>query len=85
MGTILSILPLFNTALSVIGAFKGDAQTAKVTGQIQDAVSVVTALTPLVQQWGNGNEVTPDDVRTALAGMHTALADFDALIAQSGD
>lgn len=81
MGAILSIIPMINTALGVIGAFKGSAQVAKATGYVQDAVSVVTALTPLVTSFGAGNEVTEADVRAALAGMDKALADFDALIA----
>lgn len=74
-------LTLFSTAAQVIGAFKGTPQVAKVTGQIQDAVAVVTALTPLVQSFAAGQTVTEDDVRAALAGTDKALADFDALIA----
>lgn len=84
MGALLSVLPMFNTALSVIGAFKGSAQVAKVTGEIQDAVGVVTALTPLVQQFGSGKEITADDVRAALAGKDAALKTFDDLIEAKG-
>lgn len=82
MGAILTIVPLIQTALGVIGAFQGNAQTAKVTGQIQDAIGVVTALTPLVQQFTSGQEVTPEQVRAALAGKDAALAAFDAEIAK---
>lgn len=84
MAPILSILPLIQSALSVIGSFKGSASLAKTTGYIQEAVGVVTALTPLVQQFGSGAEVTPDDVRAALAGKDKALAEFDELIAKKG-
>ncbi len=81
MPAILSILPLLNTALGVIGAFNGSAQLAKTTGYVQDAVSVVNALTPLVAQWGDGKDVTDEDVRNALAGKDAALKQFDDLIA----
>jgi len=78
------MLPIFNTALGVIGAFTGNAQAAKATGYVQDAVAVVTALTPLVQQFAGGQEVTQDQVRAALAGKDAALASFDAAIAAAG-
>lgn len=81
MPGILALLPMFQSALSVIGSFKGGPQVAKATGYVQDAVSVVTALTPLVQQWGSGQDVTEDQVRAALAGKDAALAEFDKLIA----
>jgi hypothetical protein len=84
MPAILSILPLIQTALGVIGSFKGSPQLAKTTGYIQEAVGVVTALTPLVQQFGDGKEVTPEDVRAALEGKDAALARFDELIAAKG-
>jgi hypothetical protein len=82
MGAILGVTSAIQAALSIIGAFKGDAQTAKVTGYVQDAVGVIHALTPLVTQFGNGREVTPEDVRAALAGKDDALKAFDDLIAQ---
>lgn len=84
MPTLLALLPLLNNALDVFGAFNGSAAEAKATGYVQDALSVINAVTPLVQQFGNGTEVTPDQVRAALAGMHQALADFDAEIAKHG-
>lgn len=84
MTAILSILPMIQTALGVIGSFTGSAKLAKTTGYIQEAVGVVTALTPLVTQFGSGKEVTPEDVRAALAGKDAALAAFDAEIAKQG-
>lgn len=49
---------------------------------ITDAMSVATALMPLIQQQINGQkEVTEDDVKRALAGKDAALERFDALIA----
>ncbi len=80
LGTLLSLI---NPAMSILGAFTGSAQEAKINGAVQNAVSVVNALTPLVTQFTSGREVTPDDVRAALAGMDSALADFDKAIAAS--
>ena len=82
MGAILGVTSAIQAALGIIGAFKGGAQVAKVTGAVQDAVSVVTALTPLVKQFGDGQEVTPEDVRAALAGKDAALKAFDDEIAK---
>lgn len=84
MPAIAALLPLLNTALEVFGQFKGSAAQAKATGYVQDALSVINAATPLVQQFGNGIEVTPDQVRAALAGKDAALAAFDAEIAKHG-
>lgn len=84
MPAILTILPLIQSALGILGQFKGSAAQAKATGYIQDAVGVVTALTPLVQQFTGGKEVTQDDVRAALAGKDKALADLDAEIKKHG-
>lgn len=82
MPAILAVLPLLQSAISTIAAFKGDAAAAKTTGYVQDAASVIAAVTPLVQSFANGNEVTPDDVKAALAGKDAALSEFDKLIAQ---
>lgn len=84
MPAILALIPLFQSALSVIGAFKGSAVEAKATGYFQDALGIVTAVTPLITQFGNGEEVTPEQVRAALAGKDAALASFDELIKQKG-
>lgn len=82
MGSILGITSLIQSALGIIATFNGSAQVAKVTGYVQDAVGVVNALTPLVTQFANGTEITPDDVRAALAGKDDALKAFDDMIAQ---
>ena len=84
MPAILTILPILEQALSVVGSFSGNAKVAKVTGYVQDAASVIGALTPLVQQFTQGKEVTEDDVRVALAGMDKALSEFDAAIKAKG-
>lgn len=81
---LATLLSLINPALGVLAAFKGSAQTAKVTGYIQDAAGVVNAVVPLINQFASGKEVTPDDVRSALAGMDAKIAEFDALIAAQG-
>ena len=82
MGALLSVLPMFQSALWIVSAFQGSAQVAKATGYFTDAVGVISAVTPLIQQFGAGKEVTADDVRAALAGMHTALSAFDDEIAK---
>jgi len=86
LNTITGVLGLINPALGLIGSFVGSAATSesvtKITSQVQDAVGVVTALAPIVQQFGNGEEVTPADVQSALDGMDAALATFDKLIAE---
>ena len=82
MFSILTILPILESALAVFGAFKGSAAQAKASAAVQDALSVITALTPLVQSFGHGAEITPAMVRTALDGKNAALAEFDAEIAR---
>lgn len=86
MGAILSVVSMISQAASVIGAFAGNSGAsgaiAKVTGAVQDAVGVVKALSPLVEKFGAGEEVTPEDVKDALAGKDAALAEFDRLIAE---
>lgn len=77
---IFTAISLIQTALNVVGSFKGNAQLATTTGYVQDAVSVIGALTPLVQGFASGKEVTETDIRNALAGMHTAIAEFESLI-----
>lgn len=84
MGAILSAVSMIQTALAVVGSFKGSPQVAKVTGYVQDAVAVVNALTPLVNQFAAGQDITEDDVKAALAGKDAALKMFDDLIKQKG-
>lgn len=88
IGTVLGMInPAIGVITSLVGSLSGaGSQTAekfgKVAGQVQDAFGVVKALTPLVEQFSNGNEVTPEEVRAALAGADTALNEFDRLIAE---
>lgn len=79
---LLSLVSIAQSAMSVIGSFTGQAHAAKLNGQLQDAVSVVNAVTPLINQFASGTEVTEEQVRAALAGKDTALASFDAEIAR---
>jgi len=78
---ILQVVSMLQTATQVIGMFNGGAKLAKGNAAVQDALGVVSALTPLVQQFGAGEEITPADVRAALAGKDAALSSLDALIA----
>lgn len=82
MGSILSVVNMISSAVGVIGSFTGGPAAAKVSGVVQDAVGVVKALTPLVEKFGAGEDVTSDDVKAALAGKDQALAEFDRLIAE---
>lgn len=88
ISTITSVLGMINPAIGVIGSLIGSfagksdvsAKFDKISSQVQDAAGVVTALAPLVQQFADGNDVTPGEVRDALAGMDDRLAEFDRLI-----
>lgn len=82
MNAILAALPLLQSALNVFGAFKGSAVQAKADNAVQDAMAVIAAVSPLLQSFSAGQEVTPDQVKAALAGKNAALAAFDAEIAR---
>jgi hypothetical protein len=84
LDVIKSILPLIQAASQVIGGFTGGDEAARNDNKVTDAFDVITAVVPLIDTFANGNEVTPDDVRQALAGYDQALADFDAEIARQG-
>lgn len=81
---ILTAVELGKRAFDTIAGFTGNAAAAKASAAVQDAVSVIAAVTPLVQSFANGQEVTPEQVKAALAGKDAALAEFDKLIAQKG-
>jgi hypothetical protein len=82
MNPLIAILPLLNSALAVVAAFKGSAAQAKASSLVQDALAIIGALSPLVQQFGSGTDVTADQVKAALAGKDAALAAFDQEIAR---
>lgn len=84
MNVLTTILGLINPALGILGAFTGSAKAAKASDAIQDAINVVTSLVPLVDQFASGKEVTPEQVRSALAGMDHHIAAFDTEIARQG-
>ena len=87
LNAIAGVIGLINPALSVISAFVGEANASKVTkitDQVKDAVDVVTALSPFVTAFGEGKDVTPEDVRASLANSAERLATFDELISQKG-
>lgn len=79
---IATVLTLISGAMSVLTAFKGSASTAKLTGTVTEAIGTISALTPLLSQFGNGQEVTEADVRAALTGKDAALAALDKAIAE---
>ena len=78
----LALMPILNGALNVLGTFTGSPAQAKASAMVQDAMSVVNAVTPLFQTIANGTEVTEAQVRAALAGKDSALAVLDAEIAR---
>lgn len=77
-----ALLPVLNSAIGAVAAFRGNAEQAKTNSMVQDAVAVIGAVVPLVQQFANGTEVTPEQVRAALAGKDAALSAFDDEIAR---
>lgn len=78
---ITTILQLIAGAVSVVQQFDGGAAMAKATGYVQEAIGTIAALTPLVEKWGSGEEVTLEDARQALAGKDDALKRLDDIIA----
>lgn len=82
---ITSVMPLIKQAADTIAAFDGtDDQQARGDSTLQQALEVIGALAPLVDSFSRGMDVTPDDVRGALATMDDAQAAFDAEIAKQG-
>jgi hypothetical protein len=81
---LTTVLPLVSGAIQILQQFNGNAQVAKVTPYVTEAIGVVTSLSPLLQSYAAGTEVTPDDVRAALAGKDKALAEFDEAIKAAG-
>jgi len=75
------ITTLLLGAAQIMATFKGDAADAKSSSYVQEAVATLAAITPIVQQFGNGTEVTIEDARAALAGKDAALARLDKIIA----
>lgn len=78
----LTLIPMLQSAVGVVASFTGTAKQAKISTEIQDAVSVISALTPFVQQFASGVEVSEEDVRAALHSKDAALAALDAEIAK---
>jgi hypothetical protein len=82
-GTVLaSVMPMLRSAIDIFESFSGSAAEAKLDDTIQSAADIVAAVVPLIDSLRNGEEITPDDVREALAGMDDALSLFDAEIAR---
>jgi hypothetical protein len=73
-------LPLMSSALEALSVFKGSASMARTTDYVQSAINVVSALTPLLQQFSVGAEVNESDVERAITGLDSDIAVLDALI-----
>lgn len=75
---ITSLIPVIQAAVDTIQSFSGDDPQSDST--LQNAVEVLGQVFPLIETFANGDEITQDDAREALAGYDTALSDFDAEI-----
>lgn len=84
ISVITGLMPVLKSAADVIQQFTGTAEEARENSVVSDALEIIGALSPLVDSFAHGSEVTPEDVRAALAGMDEALSDFDAEIARQG-
>jgi hypothetical protein len=79
---IQGIMPLLKAAADAIAAFTGNDEAARADSVFTNAAEVFGALTPLIDAFTRGANVTEEDVRNALVGMDQALAGFDAEIAR---
>jgi hypothetical protein len=84
ISVITSLMPLVQSAASVIQSFQGDAKAASTNSAIADAAEVLSVVAPLVESFSRGIEVSPEEVREALVGMDQALDAFDAEIQKQG-
>lgn len=80
LSVITGLMPLIKSAAEAIQAFTGDEQQARSDNTVQDALEVIGAVAPLVDDFARGGQVTPEDARAALADMDPALREFDAEI-----
>jgi hypothetical protein len=81
---IQGFMPLIQNAADLVATFTGTDDEARGDSTIQQALEVIGTLAPLVDSFSRGANITPEQVRSALAGMGPALADFDAEIAKQG-
>lgn len=82
LSSLSSLMPVVQSAVGVLAAFKGNASAAKANTAVQDAIEVIGAVVPLVQQFGNGQDVTQAQVDAAFANMDQKLDELDAEIAR---
>lgn len=75
--TIQALRALVTEAMDTLAEFTGTAEEASRDSVIQDAIEVISAVTPLVEDFGRGTEITPEDVRTSLMDMDSSIAAFD--------
>lgn len=75
--TIKALQTLITEAMDTIANFEGTADEASRDSVIQDAIEVISAVTPLLEDFGRGTEITPQDVRVSLVDMDDALERLD--------
>lgn len=69
--TIIGLMPLIQSAAQVVTSFNGnDDERARNDENLKKAFEVIAAVSPLVETFMNGGNVTERDV-------HVALQDFD--------
>lgn len=81
---VKSAMPLIKRAADTIAQFTGTSEEARGNSVITDALEIIGTLAPIIDSFSRGSEVTLDQVRNSLAGMHEALSDLDEEIARQG-
>jgi hypothetical protein len=80
---IKGLMPIVQAAAQTIAAFTGkDDTAARADDAFQKAAEIIGAVSPLVDSFSRGGEVTIEDARAALADADDALAVLDAEIAR---
>lgn len=77
-----SLKPIAQSALDVIKAFTGTPQQASSDSRIGDAMDILKAAIPLIDDWAHGMDITQDDVEAAFVDMDSARDAFRAEIAK---
>lgn len=75
--TIPVLQVLITEAMETIAQFTGSAEDATRDSAVQDAIEVISGLTPLLEDFGRGTDITLDDARVSLVDMDAAIARLD--------
>lgn len=80
VAVINGLIKVGKDAFDVIGAFRGDDPTGD--DKVQQAIEVLQAVFPLVEDFANGQEITEQDAQTALDEWSDHLDELQAEIAR---